>query len=212
MNIIDSQYQNRCNEIFYFFTLIENMGQEISCNCVTQALGIEDKEFRERIDMLIKGQKFMRSAFLGMSQREVFLNLTEDMSTMKWKANKTTFSSEEMDEIDLTSVKMVKMSGSSSMQFIGEGEKSLFEVSSEDPNIRDQWVIALNEILQGWALKPETKPKCSKSAAGTTNKDAYFAKRQEEILEREAKAKEMKAKYASGGMKYTAIAMANRPG
>jgi hypothetical protein len=39
----------------------------------------------------------------------------------------------------------------------------------------------------------------------------YFAKRQEEIKAREAKANELKKKYLTGGMKYTAIAMANRP-
>lgn len=52
------------------------MGQDVSCNCLAQTLGMEDKEKTERLDMLKKGQKFMRSAFLGMTSREVFVTLT----------------------------------------------------------------------------------------------------------------------------------------
>jgi hypothetical protein len=185
------------------------MGQEMSCSCLEQALGIEDKELKERLDTLKRGQKFMRSAFLGMAQREVFVNLSEDTSTIQWKTNKTTFSSEERGEIDLTNVKVIKMSGTSTLQFISEGDKSIFDIISEDPKIRDLWVIALNEIIQNWSLHPERKPKSSISAAGTTNKLEYFAKRQEEIQEREEKAKELKKKYLTGGMKYTAIAMSS---
>lgn len=187
------------------------MGQDFSCACLEQAITGEDKEFMIRVETLRKGQKFMRSAFLGMTQREVFLTLTEDNSTVQWKASKTTFSSEDIGEIDMTTIKNVKLSGASNMQFIGDGDKSVFEVSAEDPKTRDLWVIALNEIIQDWAAHPEKKPRSQISAAGTSNKSEYFSKRQEEIKEREAHAKEMKKKYLTGGMKYTAIAMANRP-
>lgn len=187
------------------------MGQDISCACLEQALSGEDKEFMLRVETLRRGQKFMRSAFLGMSQREVFLTLTDDNSTVQWKASKTTFSSEEKGEIDMTTIKNVKLSGTSNMQFISDGDKCVFEVSAEDPKVRDLWVIALNEIIQDWISHPDKKPRSQISAAGTSNKNEYFAKRQEEIKERESAAKEMKKKYLTGGMKYTAIAMANRP-
>ena len=187
------------------------MGQTgISCDCLEQAITGEDKEFMLRVETLRKGQKFMRSSFLGMAQREVYLTLTEDSSRVQWKANRTTFSSEEIGEIDMTTIKNVKLSGASVMQFIGNEDKSVFEVSSEDPKTRDLWVIALNEILQDWAAHPDKKPRSQISAAGTSNKNEYFSKRQEEIKEREAAAREMKKKYLTGGMKYTAIAMANR--
>ena len=150
------------------------MGQVVSCNCLAQTLGMEDKEKAERLDMLKKGQKFMRSAFLGMTSREVFVTLTgkwsdvcfifrfllawhyisEDSSTIQWKAAKTNFLSEEKGEVDLTSIKTVKMNGASGLQFIGDkftgdSSKSQLDISSEDPKIRDQWVIALNEVIQG---------------------------------------------------------------
>lgn len=86
----------------------------------------------------------------------------------------------------------------------------MLEIQAQDPQIRDQWVLALNELLQGWADHPERKPKPSVSAEGTSNKTEYFKKRQDEIAAREKEASERKQKYAAGGMKYTAIAMANR--
>ena len=46
--------------------------------------------------------------------------------------------------------------------------------------------------------------------AGTSNKAEYFAKRQEDIKLREIHANEIKKKYLTNGMKYTAQAMANR--
>lgn len=56
--------------------------------------------------------------------------------------------------MDLTSIKTVKMNGASGLQFIGDkftgdSSKSQLDISSEDPKIRDQWVIALNEVIQG---------------------------------------------------------------
>ena len=190
------------------------MGQAESCaGCFDKAMaGQDDSAAKERILVLQKGQKFMRSSFLGMAQREVFVNLSEDSSKIQHRSPKTTFSSEERGEIDLTcEVKVVRISGLSGLSFIGTADdKCLLEVSAEDPKIRDQWVISINDLLQDWALHPERRPKSSISAAGTTDKEAYFKKREEEIKERETKAKELKAKYASSGMKYTALALANR--
>ena len=174
-------------------------------------MGAEDKEAQERLRMLQSGQKFMRSAFLGIGQRELFVTLSEDQGLLQWKSNKTTWSAEEKGEFDLTSqVKSVKLVGTSGLQLIGIDDKSLFEITAEDPKIRDQWVLALNELKQRWESIPESKPKVGLSAAGTSNKAEYFKKREEEIKEREKVAKDFKQKYAAGGMKYTAIAMANR--
>lgn len=186
------------------------MGQDFSCDCLEKAISGEDKEFMLRKETLRRGQNFMRSSFLGMNTQQILLTLSEDNSIVQWKTSKTTFSSEEIGEIDMTVIKHVKLSGASGMQFIGDGDKSVFEVSAEDPKIRDLWVIALNEIIQGWITHPEKKPRSQISAAGTSNKNEYFSRRQEEIKEREAAAKEVKKKYLTGGMKYTAIAMANR--
>lgn len=188
------------------------MGQADSCACLERAMnGGEDKEAQERVQMLQRGEKFMRSAFLGISQRELYLTLSDDKGILRWKSNKTTWAAEEKGEIDLTTnVKTVKLVGASGMQIVGMDDKSIFDITAEDPKVRDQWVIALNELLQKWAANPESKPKANLTAAGTSNKAEYFKMREEEIKQREKLAKDMKQKYASGGMKYTALAMANR--
>jgi hypothetical protein len=190
------------------------MGNSVDCNCFAGVIG-ESDNLTERLAPLKEGQKFMRPTMLGMGSKAVTMTLTEDNSTIQWKCEKTTFSAEEIGELDLVNeVKRLKTSGSSGMQFLGndgkEGEKLLFEVNAENPKTRDEWLIVLNEMLSDWNANPDKKPKSSISAAGTSNKSEYFKKREEEIKEREKRAKEMKSKYAGAGMKYTAQAMANR--
>jgi hypothetical protein len=123
-----------------FLNQARTMGQQLSCTCLEQALGMEDKEFLERIQNLKNGHKFMRNAFLGMSQREIFVQMTEDMTTLQWKAAKTALLSEEKGEIDVTALKQVKCLGISTIQFIGSSDKSVFDINSDDPKIRDLWV------------------------------------------------------------------------
>jgi hypothetical protein len=190
------------------------MGQTESCvgGCFDGALNLGDSAAKERTEKLKVGQKFMRSSFLGMAQKEVFLKLSDDSSKIEFHSPKTTWAAEERGQLDLTcEVKAVRIAGLSGLQFLGmEADKTLLEVSAEDPKVRDQWVISINDMLQDWALHPDKKPKSTISAAGTTDKEAYFRKRQEEIAEREQRAKELKGKYTPGGMKHTAIVMANR--
>lgn len=121
---------------------------------------------------------------------------------------------DEHGEVDLTSkVKSVKCAGTQGLHFIGvgdENDKSIFEVQAQDPATRDQWLVALNELLQNWALNPESKPSYNDTAAKTSDKAAYFRRREEELAERIKENEEKKKKYSAGGMKYTAQAMMNR--
>lgn len=121
---------------------------------------------------------------------------------------------DEHGEIDLTSrVKTVKCSGTQGINFIGlgsEADKSLFEAHAEDSTTRDQWVITLNEILENWVANPALKPTYNDSAAKTSNKAAYFKKREEELAGRIKENEEKKKKYSAGGMKHVAQAMMNR--
>jgi hypothetical protein len=91
-----------------------------------------------------------------------------------------------------------------------EKDKSIFDIQADDQKVRDRWVLCINELLTNWADNPDSKPKATLSAAGTSNKEEYFAKREKEIKEREKDAEEKKKKYANVGMKNTAMAMANR--
>jgi hypothetical protein len=189
------------------------MGQTVTCECFENISfeNADEKMIQERLQLLIKGDNFTRSALLGLTSKEVFVNLSEDHSCLKWKIEKTTWTSEEFGEFDLTTtVKKLKTHGESSLQIVGPLDTILMEIKHKDPIVRDKWVLAINELLQSWIDDPEKKPKSSISALGTTNKAEYFKKREEEIKEREKAAAERKSKYSTGGMQITAQIMAGR--
>jgi hypothetical protein len=187
------------------------MGQILPCNCIENAF--EDKNLKavnERIEMLQKGAKFSKKALFGLASQSLTLQLTQDTSTFKW-TSVNSWSQEEKGEIDLTSqIKTVKLSGENGLQFIGIDGSIILELSAENASLRDQWALSINELLQSWIEKPDTKPSSTISAAGATNKSDYFKQRESEILAREKANNEKKSKYLAGGMKYTAQAMANR--
>eukprot|EP01039_Chlorochromonas_danica_P009399 gene9399-10382_t len=170
----------------------------------------EDTAAKERLDALKKGDNFSRSAFLGLSSQEVHVHLTEDLSTLKWKTE-SSWGKEVFGEIDLTTqVKKLKIVGDSGLQFIAPDDSLVFEMKASDSAVRDKWMVALTELIQGWEEDPRSKPKSSLSASGTSQKADYFKRREEEIKAREKANAEKKAKYSAGGMKVTAEIMASR--
>uniref|UniRef100_A0A7S3M205 PH domain-containing protein n=1 Tax=Spumella elongata TaxID=89044 RepID=A0A7S3M205_9STRA len=189
------------------------MGQALSCACL-EHMPMESTHDtninNERLEVLKKGNKFMRNAYLGLTQQELFVNLSENTSAIQWKTENT-WTTAEKGEIDLTSqVKKFKSTGDTGIQVIGLDNNVLLEIKAEETSIRDQWMVCLTELLHSWADHPESRPKSTVTAEGTTNKAEYFKNREQEILAREKASAERKAKYAAGGMKYTAAAMANR--
>jgi hypothetical protein len=189
------------------------MGQTLTCDCFEHINfeNADEKIVQERLQQLVKGDNFTRSALLGLTSKEMFVKLTEDYSAIQWKIDKTTWTKEEFGEFDLTAeVKKLKTTGESSLQIIGKDDSTLLEIKHKDATTRDKWVLAVNELLQSWIDEPDKKPKSKLSADGTSNKAEYFKKREEEIKEREKAAQERKAKYSSGGMQFTAQVMASR--
>lgn len=189
------------------------MGQTLSCACLEEIIPegiIEDTAAKERLELLKKGEKFTRSAYLGLSSQELQVNLSDDSGILKWKSENS-WGSAVHGEIDLTAqVKKVKVTGDTGLQFIGLDDAPVFEMKAADGTIRDKWAIALSELLQSWVDDPRIKPKSTITAAGTSDKAEYFKKREEEIKAREKASAEKKAKYAAGGMKMTAEIMASR--
>jgi hypothetical protein len=190
------------------------MGQTISCACFEHMSLLEDggseKASNERLQILKTGNKFKRSAYLGLTSQDLIINLSDDTSAIQWKTENT-WTKAEHGEIDLTSqVKSVKLFGDNGFQFIALDDTVIFDLKAEESSVRDQWVLALNELLHSWIDHPETKPKSSISVDGTSNKAEYFKRREAEIKAREKANAERKTKYSAGGMKYTAEAMANR--
>mmetsp|Transcript_9260 Transcript_9260/g.8276 ORF Transcript_9260/g.8276 Transcript_9260/m.8276 type:complete len:191 (-) Transcript_9260:91-663(-) len=190
------------------------MGQSLTCECFEGALGSGGNAVKERLAILHKGNKFMRSAYLGLASQELTVKLSEDCSKIEWKVVSKTWTGDQYGEIDLTKqVKTIKLVGKQGMQFISslEENKVIFEITADEPQIRDQWVLTINELLQDWIDHPEHKPQSSLTATGTSNKNEYFKKREEEIAIREKEAQERKAKFGTQGMKFTAQVMASRP-
>ena len=100
------------------------------------------------------------------------------------------------------------------MQFIDKSKEAVIvmELTAEESSVRDSWVVAINELLKKWEDNESSKPiRSSLSARGTSDKTAYFEKREKELKERAAERNKKKEKYMKdSGMKYTAQAMANR--
>lgn len=189
------------------------MGNTFSCDCleemVPEAL-TEDSAMKERLEVLKKGDKFTRSAYLGLSSQEITVQLSDDLATIKWKSE-SSWGSSSFGEIDLTSqVKKLKIHGDTGLQFISPDDSTVFDIKAADAATRDKWMVGLNELLQSWEEDPRSKPKANISAAGTSDKTEYFKQREEEIKAREKANAERKAKYSAGGMKMTAEILASK--
>lgn len=169
---------------------------------------VEDDEAKaklERSNKLMKGNKFLRTALLGLSKQELFLNLSEDKGSLHWKATTASMLMKiEYGAIVLSTISNVKMSGTSGMIFIDNDGKSVFEVMADDEKVRDQWVLALNEILDDFKAHPDQVVVVELTAKDTSNKQQYFKKKEEELKQKEKENAERKKKYSAGGMKYTA--------
>jgi hypothetical protein len=165
----------------------------------------------ERTEQLLKGSTFVRKVLMGMSSQKVYVRLGETKASVVWRVEKADKSwipgTDEYGEIDLHLVSKVKSVGKQGMEFEAKVDgASLFNVTAEDVGTRDAWVLGLGELLE----KP--LPKHQARATATSDKSAYYDKRQTELEQRKKEREERKQKYMEGtnGMKFTAQAMLNR--
>ncbi|KAJ1426005.1 hypothetical protein B484DRAFT_450884 [Ochromonadaceae sp. CCMP2298] len=190
------------------------MGQMLDCACLEHMPAFSDDDeakSKERIDGLKKGDKFVRNVYLGLSKQDLFVKLSENCSGLQWNTENNTWSNAEKGEIDLTSqVKKLRSSRDNGLQIIGLDDSVLLEIQAAEVGVRDHWLVSLTELMHSWTDHPETRPKSAVTAQGSSNKAEYFKQREAELKAREKANEERKAKYAAGGMKHTAAAMANR--
>jgi hypothetical protein len=82
------------------------MGNNIDCACLAHGFGAlaggDEKASRDRIELLQKGQKFLKKTMMGLSTQEIHVKLSEDTSSIEWRIDATRLSKEEFGEIDLT--------------------------------------------------------------------------------------------------------------
>lgn len=188
-----------------------------SCGCFEEAETIAQEE---RTEALQKGATFLRPTMLGMSSQKVFISLSENKSSLKWRVEKggsawIPGSADEYGEIALTEVDKLKAAGKQNLQVMAiKDAMILLDVSAEDVATRDSWVLSLNELLDGWKNDPDSRPLAVQlRATNTSDKASYYEKRRADLKESEKRAEERKMKYLKSGvtMKHTAQAMIDRP-
>ena len=161
-----------------------------------------------RLAFLIEGDEFTQKVMAGLSSTKVRVNLSSDHASLDWRIEKSMLSAESYGSVDLTTCSKVSVDGQKAFRILGaDSKEELFFAISDTTEKRDRWVIALNELLDKWKTRPESKPKANQSAAKTSDKAKYFAQREMEIEARQAEAKAKREKYAGVGMKHTAAAM-----
>lgn len=99
---------------------------------------------------------------------------------------------------------------------------TLLEVDAESEDQRDAWVQRLQLLIEdtsGAANETSAAEGTTATSGSATlrqlmedkaKKQAYWLKRTQELNDRKQEAQEKKQRFASAGLKYTAIAMASR--
>lgn len=93
---------------------------------------------------------------------------------------------------------------------------TLLEVEAENETVRDSWVTSLQLLCEGNAAiedapaEGESRLKFRKMLDERAQKQAYWAKRTQDLEDRKRDAEERKKRFAGAGMKYTALAMSSR--
>ena len=122
----------------------------------------------------------MRKVLMGMSNQKLFVRLSEDSSKVSWRVEKGGSwipSSEEFGEIDLTTITNLKAIGKNGMNFMNN-DVVVMELITEDTATRDSWIVGINDLLASWKENQNLKPKQTLTARGTSDKTAYFQKRE----------------------------------
>ena len=89
----------------------------------------------------------------------------------------------------------------------------LLETMAESTKSRDEWLLAIREAASLDTKRRETDSPKPSSISSRAKKQAYFMQKELELTTKKAEADKRKQKYLQGnkgGMKYTALAMANR--
>ena len=179
-------------------------------------------EMDARIAKMQEGDTFTRNVMMGMSKQKLHVSLNENCSCVCWKVNKEARRSsilgtlgvgvgDEYGELDLETIDTVKTFSDNGLLFVAKANKEVvFEIHAESDSVRDAWIVGLTELFEKWNENPKSRPTSTKSALGTSSKEAYFKDREKQIAAREKENKERKAKYNVTGMKYVAQAMMTR--
>ncbi|UIZ27436.1 hypothetical protein KXD40_005745 [Peronospora effusa] len=189
------------------------MGNQLNClaQCQTR------QEGTQRLLILEKGAYFKRKkTILGLTTgtERVHVKLDNDGHTLLWKLHD---SIKNVTTIDLHSIKSVQAHGEAGFSVTSPNGDVVLDVEAESGELRDTWVTHLQMICEKSNPSDETEEemqsgmKLCKVVEDRAKKQVYWAKRTQELEQRKQEAEERKKKFAGVGMKYTALAMSNRP-
>mmetsp|Transcript_12534 Transcript_12534/g.36706 ORF Transcript_12534/g.36706 Transcript_12534/m.36706 type:complete len:318 (-) Transcript_12534:25-978(-) len=111
--------------------------------------------------------------------------------------------------IYLHDVQCVKSVDKDGLRLLGIAGVPLFEGTLPNGKTRDAWVAALQEAIAEATEKPPPS-RSSRRPKSRLEMATRHSQRERELADRKKAADARKSKYRTGGMKYTAVAMANR--
>lgn len=123
---------------------------------------------------------------------------------------------DDAEVFDLSTIAGVEAAGSEKRDLILRSSLEvdiILELVASSSIVCQRWERAVNEAIADMTEDVEVVGVKSSSAQSGASKAVYFAKKKLELRKKKQAAEAMKAKYlkkSGGGMKYTALAMANR--
>ncbi|OQS04316.1 hypothetical protein THRCLA_20913 [Thraustotheca clavata] len=188
-------------------------------NCLEQCQAT--REHDARVTFLQEGGVFQRKKYtfgLHTGSEAIHLQLHQESDEiLLWT---TESGGTKPNEIEVGGIKAILPHGNTGFQILSMQGDVLLELEAETAEMRTQWVTALQFVCEevqkeqernGTQKKaPVTPTSLKQMVKDQANKQAYWHKRQQELKAREKEAEERKKKIGASGMKYTAIAMANR--
>ncbi|CAM9237667.1 unnamed protein product [Choristocarpus tenellus] len=189
------------------------------CPCFVNFFKRRTEQGRLRIykQLIREGCKFRRRTFtfgFGIGSERVEVKLKEGAdSVLMWRKD----GDSSYHEVDLNDVKTVEAKGRASLMLSSRTGDLLLELEAEEEATRNEWVSALTGLVEDLRRNPQASiahKSVKDRVKEQAQKQKHFAKRSIELQQQKKEAESRKAKYMqeTGGLKYTAMAMANRQG
>jgi len=198
------------------------MGNDVNTMCPCASSWAEAFRKNQMYSSLQQGEIFKRKVkalgFIPKEPEDIKLCLAPDHKKLTWKA--VDEKSKHRGQIELASVKSVESKGELCLVLVGTNSDSLLEVEASSSETRDEWARNIEEALE-LSKASKARPTANTEEKAKTvvdtmkekaQKESYFLKKDLELRKQKHDSEKKKAqlmKELGGGLKYTAVAMAN---
>ncbi|KAF1333641.1 hypothetical protein FI667_g2675, partial [Globisporangium splendens] len=168
---------------------------------------------------VVAGAVFKRKKYvLGLSTgtEQILMKLSSDEQRCHVVKATALQYGKQLTRIDLHDVKLIKTNGAQGFSIVSQKGETLLDLEAENEDVRNNWLLCedssdVDGDAAGAAASSDAASKLRKMVEDKAKKQAYWAKRTQELEERKRDAEERKKQFSGAGLKYTAIAMTNRP-